>query len=302
MLSLDWKNLSPTEFEELCKDLLCDLGYIHVKRMSGVGGGDMGQDIIAEETVSHRNRFSETIKLMVQCKNYAPSKTTIKPNIVEKYVNRAETFGFSQLLIITSYDLTSQAKITVNTINNNPKKTVKVTFWNEIDLLNFLQQYPKTKEKYFPKQEEMPELKEELIHLTQVIPFWGPESENSIALPITIEGLTIPTTFFARVDTGFGGSLILGHKLFRFLKNELHLEEINAEGIPLSLFGYNVSADVYLLRVKLPTMEQAITVEAYHLHDEKIDTGNIIGLNLLRNVNLVILGKDEKVGFAVKSH
>lgn len=149
MIKVHWSELSDIQFEDLCKDVLRESGLQNADRMSGPGSGDMGRDIVAEERVTLKIGKTVTYKTLVQCKNYGKSKTTISPKIVEEYANRAETLGYDFLLIITSHDLSSQAKTIAEKISQNKSRKVKISFWTESDLVDKIIQYPKIYRKYF---------------------------------------------------------------------------------------------------------------------------------------------------------
>jgi hypothetical protein len=81
-------------------------------------------------------------KVLVQCKNYWGSKTTIGSEEVEKTANSARTLGYNRVLIITSYDLSAPAKIAAQDITNNPQWGVNVQWLTEYELGDLLLEYP----------------------------------------------------------------------------------------------------------------------------------------------------------------
>lgn len=142
MVRFNWSALNDIEFEELCKELMKRKGFQNVKRMSGPGGGDRGLDIYAEEALAFLTGSTVYFKILVQCKNYWGSRTTIGSDEVENLANRARTLKYDRVLIITSHDLSSQGKITAEDITNNPEWGVRVEWWTEYDLIKFVFDYP----------------------------------------------------------------------------------------------------------------------------------------------------------------
>lgn len=152
MINFNWSSLSDTEFELLCKDILVNEQFENVKRVSGPGSGDFGCDIIAEENISSKLGIINKKKIMIQCKNYAGSGTTISPNIVEEYALRAESLSFDSLLIITSHDLSSGAKTIAELISTNSSRNIQIIYWTESELINKLMKYKDLQIKYFQDQ------------------------------------------------------------------------------------------------------------------------------------------------------
>jgi hypothetical protein len=148
LVRFDWSTLDDTEFEELCKECMRRKGFRNVVRMSGPGSGDRGRDLHAEESLFSQTGRSIDTKILVQCKNYWGSRTTIGPSTVEKLAQRARTLGYNRVLIITSYDLSAQAKQTALDINKNPALGVSVDWWTEYDLSGLLLEYPDVKQRF----------------------------------------------------------------------------------------------------------------------------------------------------------
>ena len=209
MIRFNWTKLSSTEFEDLCKDILRAEGFENVRRMSSPGPGDMGRDLVAEETVVLKVSSKRLFKFLVQCKNYARSKK-IGPNEVEKYANRAETFGCNSLLIIASSDLTSQAKLIAEKISEDSKRRVKIDFWTEADLVDKLIRFPRIQKKYFgPAPRAKVEVRKTLdlldLKILDGLGIYGPRNLASVArkLNVPIEILrsrvkSIPSRIFSR--------------------------------------------------------------------------------------------------------
>lgn len=137
----NWGLLSDDEFEEFSRALLAKRGFNAI-RMGGAGAGDRGRDIHAEELLTSGVGTSIVSKVLVQCKNYYGSRTTIGPGEVKEIAMDAKTLHYDRALIITSHDLSAQAKTTAKEIAENPDWRVNVQWWNEYDLARFVNDYP----------------------------------------------------------------------------------------------------------------------------------------------------------------
>ena len=122
-------------------------GFQNVRRMSGPGSGDRGRDIHAEEPLSSVTGIIIPSKILVQCKNYAPSKTTITPGFVESLANRAITLGYNRIFIITSHELSSQAKITASEMIDSQRK-ILAEWWTGHDLTTLLVNNPRISRRF----------------------------------------------------------------------------------------------------------------------------------------------------------
>jgi hypothetical protein len=140
-VQFDFSSLSDNEFEELCMSLMRRRGFRNVRKMNVPGLRDEGRYIHAEEFLSDPIGSIIQTKILAQCKNYEESKTTIDSAFIEKLTGKAATFGYVRILIITSYELSSQAKDTaLNMINTHLK--ISVNWWIGPDLTTMLQNNP----------------------------------------------------------------------------------------------------------------------------------------------------------------
>ena len=142
MVRFDFSSLTDEEFEELCKEIMRRRGFQNVQRLSGFGSGDLGRDLTAEENLTSITHVTIPTKILVQCKNYGPSRTTIGPAVIESLANRARSLQCNRTLIITSHDLSSPAKALAHGMVSNPDWRILAEWWNVHDLTGFLMQYP----------------------------------------------------------------------------------------------------------------------------------------------------------------
>ncbi len=148
MRHFDWARLADSEFEHLCRELLFRRGFNNVIRMAGPGSGDSRIDLHAEEFLVSRTGQSIPTKVLVQCKNYGGSRTTISGEEVEKIALRAKTQNYNRVLIITSYDLSAPAKNIAQKINNDSGWGVNIQWWTEHELVDGLFEYPDLRSRF----------------------------------------------------------------------------------------------------------------------------------------------------------
>jgi len=270
MIKFDWKHLSSSEFEEMCKDILLGLGLENVKRMSGPGSGDMGRDVIAEDTIGLKLGAKITTKVLAQCKNYGASQTSIGPAEVERYALRAETLGYDVALIITSYELTSQAKSIAEKISQDRRRRIKVHFWTETDIVDKLEQFPRIREKYFgiPLRVEGTSLEidgivdaSNHVFVNAGVVFGG-QARGEIGF----------ITFL--VDTGTTRTTILGRDASRLGINIdlLKKEEpaVTVSGIAETYILPDV-AIIFMTKSRKPHVETLASVDVIKVPDDKVD-------------------------------
>lgn len=148
MVHFNWDSLDDDEFEELCTELMRRKGFQNVRRMSGPGSGDRGRDIHAEENLMSASGSVIPTRILVQCKNYYGSRTSITSGDVETLAQRARTLHYNRILIITSHDLSSVAKTTALDMATNPEWSIMADWWSGHDLVNFLMRYPDIKRRF----------------------------------------------------------------------------------------------------------------------------------------------------------
>lgn len=257
MIKFNWKHLSDIEFEDMCKDILRKEGLENVQRMSGPGSGDMGRDLVAEETVSLRIGGRITFRALVQCKNYGRSRTTIDPSEVEKYAVRAETLGYANLLIITSHDLSAQAKIIAEKISQDPSRQLRIDFWTEADLVEELIKFPKIRDKYF----NIP-LKVEGTAL-RINGFIGREGQIYVPAFLSHEEIEGEATILFLVDTGATRTMITGGDAERF---GLDFENLRKSETQVMGIGGSVTDAYTLSNVKI-----SFRMSGKKLHEETLE-------------------------------
>jgi len=143
---LDWSLIDDKQFEDLCCDLLNSLdNYENVIKMGGAPG-DLKRDISATERIETAFNDVEYRKYLVQCKRYVKSKVT--PDELPGLINALPTHDADGLLIMTSNELTPNARIYLEKINNGPER-YKAKWVERNKLEELLQNNPKIISKYW---------------------------------------------------------------------------------------------------------------------------------------------------------
>ena len=148
LFSLD--HLSPTEFEDLCFDLLKALGYEDISWRKGTNSdaspADGGRDIecVFEYSDPDGSKFRQ--KWFVECKHH-------KNAVPAEKLNSAMTAALSQnidvLLIATSGFLSNPAKDSLRNFSNNHQGTAKrIKIWEKKDFEYLIFKYSFLMSKY----------------------------------------------------------------------------------------------------------------------------------------------------------
>lgn len=293
LIEYDWKTLSDNQFEDLCKDLLNEAG-VEANRVSGPGSGDMGRDVVAEEKIALKIGAIETFKILVQCKNYGKSKTTISPDDVETYAKRALTFGCSILLIITSHDLSAPAKTISEMISQSPSWNVKVSYWTEADLVGRLMRSPHLSEKYFGS---FPHSKKIKCNVENSGFMWVPvkvtcenkTAQTRLVLNLSLEYTSIPSTIAEQLGIKFDPPQDFGSLLPSFNTNTFtpvasifDTKILKDAELAFELLQEPPKHEFYRIKLEqMHTFKDMLNLQAY-----SIEPSGFLGLDVLRNFSI----------------
>ncbi|MBZ9559702.1 MULTISPECIES: restriction endonuclease [unclassified Modicisalibacter] len=126
---INWENVTPEEFEELCY-LLLEENDFHNLEWYGKSGGDRGRDILAEKSFSPFRGKTVNQKWLCQCKRYTKKKVT-KSELTETF-NAAREHGVDYLLFAISDTFTADLKDWINSVKS--EYSFEVVVWEELDL------------------------------------------------------------------------------------------------------------------------------------------------------------------------
>ena len=126
---VNWNNISPTEFEELCYYLI-ELNNFTNIQWFGKGGGDRGRDILCEEILNPLKNITISNKWLIQCKRYTTKKIT-KTDISDA-LNSAREHNIDCFLLAITDTLSSDLKDWINSIQIDYK--FKIVLWEDLDI------------------------------------------------------------------------------------------------------------------------------------------------------------------------
>lgn len=143
---LNWSLIDDKQFEDLCCDLLKSLNqFENVKKMGGAPG-DLKRDITATERIE--TAFgSEYRKWLVQCKHYIKSKVT--PDDLPSLINALPTHNSNGFLIMTSGELTPNARLYLENFNDSLENPYKANWIEKNKLEELIKNNPNLIKKYF---------------------------------------------------------------------------------------------------------------------------------------------------------
>lgn len=141
------------------------------------------------------------------------------------------------------------------------------------------------------------------LNLLSKFPFQGTVPDFFLVTPVKVYRAEIkkPVQIYAKVDTGFTRSLLIGDVFGRRLREffDIPPDETNKTLWALGIFG--VPCDVYYLHLQLPGMNKWVRARAY-LPQGTPYVGNVIGMELLRYTYCCIRGPEQEIVFAKSKH
>jgi Restriction endonuclease len=141
--SLDWQNLSPAEFENLCFDLLLKEGFTNVVYYGG--SGDRARDFVGESLVSFPDAI-ENIKYLIQCKRILGQALSVSDiSSVKEWMDASDEYRRTLIMITTN--VSPNTRDWISSINKKSKYTM--TIWDKFELEQRLSKHSDVLHKYF---------------------------------------------------------------------------------------------------------------------------------------------------------
>lgn len=164
----EWKNLinqkTPTDFEDLCYDLLRNNNFINVKPRGK--GGDGGRDHEGEFSFDFGNQ-KMLQKCWFQCKRY--HKTPLNYREFSSELDKANTRGIDRFIVMSNKDMASGTKSEIEKWNKHHK--CQASDWTGTLFLDLLFQLPNICQTHFPDEPVPPVVNpkepKEVIRLSQ---------------------------------------------------------------------------------------------------------------------------------------
>lgn len=130
MKTISFNNLSPTEFEEFCFDLLQRLGFFNIDWRKGTGlktsPADRGRDIVFQREYPDVDGTKYFETWFVECKHYTKGLPTKELQNLLSWANAERPDG---VIIIVSNFLSNSAKDYLENYRKNNKPAYKIKYW-----------------------------------------------------------------------------------------------------------------------------------------------------------------------------
>lgn len=143
---VNFDHLDSTQFEELCFDLLVELGYTDIDWRKGTGKdaspADQGRDIEAIDTVTGRDGTTRSERWFIEVKHH---KAGVSPSDLHGAVAWAQSEKPDCLLIICSNFLSNPAKTYLQGCENSVQR---IRYWENKNLEQILANQPTLQDKY----------------------------------------------------------------------------------------------------------------------------------------------------------
>lgn len=140
---LSFEGLNPTEFEELCFDLLTVAGYSNVDWRKGTpkdaSPADRGRDIVAEREQFDADGYRRFETWFVDAKHYAKG---VPPEALQGLMTWAESERPDVALIAASGFLSNPAKDWLADYERNRRPPFRIRYWERPQLSSLLSQHP----------------------------------------------------------------------------------------------------------------------------------------------------------------
>ncbi|MDW5552297.1 restriction endonuclease [Methanosarcina sp.] len=141
--------LSSTQFEEFCFELLGCLGFININWRKGTGHtsspSDQGRDIECERIVKELDGEVTIEKWFVECKHYISG---VSPDKIQSVLSWANSKRPDKVLVIASNFLSNQCKNYINEYIRDNRPPFKIKYWERPKLEELTQSQSLLLKKY----------------------------------------------------------------------------------------------------------------------------------------------------------
>jgi len=136
-MSVNWKLISPENFEKLIRDLLDQIGLQDVCHLGR--SGDENIDVLAKEVFKSKRGHIITKSVMVQVKRYLSGK--LAPKEYHEILNDAKNHNIDHLIVISLVGYTSGVKYRYLTYKrSNQYPTIEL--WDKDQIESYIFQFP----------------------------------------------------------------------------------------------------------------------------------------------------------------
>jgi hypothetical protein len=146
---ITFDHLTPEDFEQLCYDLLQDLGFVEVNWRKGTprpsSPADQGRDIEAKYPTKGPGDLRDFDKWFVECKHYTSG---VPAEAFDALLSWAQAEDPDNVLIITSGFLSNSAKNHLELYKEKRRPRFRLVTWEKPKLQELLSQRRSLREKY----------------------------------------------------------------------------------------------------------------------------------------------------------
>lgn len=140
--SISFENLSPTDFEEFCFDLMKEIGFVNVDWRKGTpkdaSPSDRGRDIVAQLERKDVDGHVYYDTWFVDCKHY---KTGVPPDALQGLMSWAQVERPAVALVIASGFLSNGSKDWIESYLSNNKPPFRLRHWERPQLGTMLRNH-----------------------------------------------------------------------------------------------------------------------------------------------------------------
>jgi hypothetical protein len=137
---MPYDDMTDTEFEEFCFELMRELGFVNVDWRKGTGlnasPADRGRDIVAERQVEEFDGSVHLERWFVDCKHY---KQGVPPDKISGLLTWATAERANVALVIASNFLSNPCKDFIKTYELNNRPPFRVKYWERPQLSKLLE-------------------------------------------------------------------------------------------------------------------------------------------------------------------
>ncbi|MFJ9162008.1 restriction endonuclease [Streptomyces griseoviridis] len=139
-LGMPYDDMTDTEFEEFCFELMRELGFVNVDWRKGTGlrasPADNGRDIVAERQVEEFDGSVHFERWFVDCKKYTKG---VPPDKITGLLAWATAERANVALVIASSFLSNPCKEFIKTYELNNRPPFRVKYWERPQLSKLLE-------------------------------------------------------------------------------------------------------------------------------------------------------------------
>ncbi|GGX94725.1 hypothetical protein GCM10010510_44930 [Streptomyces anandii JCM 4720] len=140
---MPYDDMTDTEFEEFCFELMKELGFVNVDWRKGTGlnasPSDSGRDIVAERHVTEVDSAVHVERWFVDCKKYTKG---VPPDKISGLLTWAGAERAHVALVIASSFLSNPCKDYLKTYELNNRPPFRVKYWERPQLKKLLEGVP----------------------------------------------------------------------------------------------------------------------------------------------------------------